>query len=76
MSTCGLYFESKQAHSIGETIRLSMALNDSNVSCEGRVVRAEPLETRFGIAVELTSYDFESELEPARHSAHKQKKSK
>jgi len=58
MSTCGVFFETEQAHSSGETIRLSVIIDDYTVQCEGRVVRVERLERRFGIAVDLASYSF------------------
>jgi hypothetical protein len=58
MSTCGLFFKTEQAHSNGETIRLSVSIDNHTVQCEGRVVRVEQLEGRFGIAVNLTFYRF------------------
>ena len=58
MSTSGVFFETEQAYTCGETIRLTIVLNDSTVQCEGRVVRVERLEDRFGIAIDLASYSF------------------
>ena len=58
MSTCGVFFETEQSYTLGEKIRLSVVLKDSTVQCQGTVVRVEPLEGAFGVAVELEVYDF------------------
>ena len=58
ISTSGVFFETDQAHSIGDRILLSVDFGDATVQCEGRVVRVDQLEGKFGIAVELTSYAF------------------
>ena len=72
MSISGLFFESGRAYSVGEVVQLSVVLGDSLVLCEGRVARVEPLENKFGIGLELTSYDFQI-LKELRSSAQKQK---
>ena len=53
MSTCGLFFETDRSYAVGETIRFSVILDESTVQCQGRVVRVDQREGRFGIAVEL-----------------------
>ena len=62
MSTSGVFFETEQAHTCGETSRFSVIFGESTVQCEGRVVRVERFKSKFGIAVELTSYIFCREL--------------
>jgi PilZ domain len=58
MSTCGIFLETEEAHSLGDTICLSLTLDGSIVQCEARVVRVEQLEDKFGVAVELITFDF------------------
>jgi Tfp pilus assembly protein PilZ len=58
ISTSGIFFETERAHSIGDTIRLSLSFERETLQCEARVVRVEPRNGQFGIAVELTSYVF------------------
>ena len=58
ISTVGIFFETKKAHSVGDVIDLSVNFADSSVECAGRVVRVENLDGKFGIAVEVTSYSF------------------
>jgi len=59
ISTSGIFFETKTAQSTGDTINLSVDFTDATIRCEGRVVRAKKLDSKFGIAVELTSYAFD-----------------
>ena len=47
-----------RAHSIGDTMRLSLNFEHETLQCEARVVRVEPRNGQFGVAVELTSYGF------------------
>jgi Tfp pilus assembly protein PilZ len=54
----GIFFETARAYSIGDTIRLSLSFEHENLQCEARVVRVEPRNGQFGIAVELKSYVF------------------
>jgi len=58
MSTGGVFFGTDQSCALGETIRFTVLLNESMLQCQGTVVRVEPLEGRFGIAVELDRYEF------------------
>ena len=58
ISTSGIFFETESAHSMGETIRLSVNFAHETLQCEGRVVRVEPRNGQFGVAVELRSYVF------------------
>jgi len=58
ISTSGIFFETERAHSIGDTIRLSLHFEHETLQCEARVVRVEPRNGQFGVAVELTSYVF------------------
>jgi hypothetical protein len=58
ISTSGILFETASAYAIGETIRLSLNFDHETLQCEGRVVRVEPRNGQFGIAVELMSYVF------------------
>ena len=58
ISTSGIFFETESAHSIGETIRLSVNFEHETLQCEARVVRVEPHNGQFGVAVELKSYVF------------------
>ena len=59
ISTEGIYFETERGYSIGETVNLSVRLGEASIQCEGRVVRLEQVEGKFGIAVDLTSYRFD-----------------
>ena len=59
ISTSGIFFETGRAHSIGDTFTLSVHLREASIQCEGRVVRLEQVEGKFGIAVDLTSYRFD-----------------
>jgi PilZ domain len=58
ISTAGIFFETETAHSIGDTIRLSLSFEHETLQCEARVLRVEPRNGQFGVAVELTSYVF------------------
>ena len=58
ISTSGIFFETERAYAIGDTIRLSLHFAHETLQCEGRVVRVEPRNSQFGVAVELTSYVF------------------
>ena len=58
ISTSGIFFETDRAYAIGETIKLSLHFEHETLECEARVVRAEPRNGQFGVAVELTSYGF------------------
>jgi len=58
ISTSGIFFETERAHSIGDTIRLYLNFEHETLQCEARVVRVEPRNGQFGIAVELKSYVF------------------
>jgi len=58
ISTSGIFFEIEGAYSIGDTIRLLLNFEHETLQCEARVVRVEPRNGQFGIAVELTSYVF------------------
>ena len=58
ISTSGIFFETESAHSIGDMIRLFLNFEHETLQCAARVVRVEPRDDQFGIAVELTSYVF------------------
>ena len=58
ISTSGILFETESTHSIGDTIRLSLHFKHETLQCDARVVRVEPRNGQFGVAVELTSYVF------------------
>jgi len=58
ISTSGIFFETESAYAIGDTIRLLLNFEHETLQCEARVVRVEPRNGQFGIAVELTSYVF------------------
>ena len=58
ISTSGIFFETERSYSIGDTIRLSLNFEHETLQCEARVVRLEPRNGQFGVAVELTSYVF------------------
>ena len=58
ISTSGIFFETESAHSIGDTIRLFLNFEHETLQCEARVVRVEPRNGQFGVAVELKSYVF------------------
>ena len=58
ISTSGIFFETESAYSIGDTIRLFLNFEHETLQCEARVVRVEPHNGQFGVAVELTSYVF------------------
>jgi hypothetical protein len=46
------------AHSIRDTMRLFLYFDHETLQCEARVVRVEPRNGQFGVAVELKSYVF------------------
>jgi hypothetical protein len=58
ISTSGIFFETESAYAIGDTIRLFLNFEAETLQCEGRVVRVEPRNGQFGVAVALTSYVF------------------
>ena len=58
ISTSGIFFETKSAYSIGDTIRLFLNFEHETLQCEARVVRVEPRNGQFGVGVELKSYVF------------------
>ena len=58
ISTSGIFFETESAYSIGDMIRLLLNFEHETLQCEARVVRVEPRNGQFGVAVELTSYVF------------------
>jgi len=58
ISTSGIFFETESAHSIGDMIRLFLNFEHETLQCEARVVRVEPRNGEFNIAVELKSYVF------------------
>ena len=58
ISTSGIFFETESAYSIGDMIRLFLNFEHESLQCEARVVRLEPRNGQFGVAVELTSYVF------------------
>jgi len=59
ISTSGVFFETKAAQSTGATINLAVDFTDTTIQCEGRVVRVEKLDGKFGVAAELISYFFD-----------------
>jgi Tfp pilus assembly protein PilZ len=58
ISTSGIFFETEGAYAIGDTIRLSLHFEHEILQREARVVRVEPRNGQFGVAVELKSYVF------------------
>ncbi len=58
ISTSGIFFETESAHSIRDTIRLFLNFEHETLQCEALVVRVEPRNGQFGVAVELKSYVF------------------
>ena len=58
ISTSGIFFETAREYSIGDTIRLFLNFEHETLQCEARVVRVEPRNGQFGVAVELKSYVF------------------
>jgi len=58
ITTSGIFFQTKSVYSIGDTIRLSLNFEAETLQCEGCVVRVEPRNGQFGVAVELKSYVF------------------
>ena len=58
ISTSGIFLETKDAYAIGDTIQLSVKFKNETLQCEGRVLRVEPRNGQFGVAVELNSYIF------------------
>jgi Tfp pilus assembly protein PilZ len=53
-----IFFGTESAYSIGEAIRLFLNLEHETLQCEARVVRVEPRNGQFGVAVEMKSYVF------------------
>jgi hypothetical protein len=58
ISASGIFFETESAYAIGDTIRLFLNFEHETLQCEARVVRVEPCNGQFGVAVELRSYVF------------------
>lgn len=58
VSTCGMYFVCGRAYSLGAVLRLRCSLGETDVHCEGRVVRLERVPMGYGIALELLNFDF------------------
>ena len=58
ISTSGIFFETENPYAIGDTIRLFLNFEHETLQCEARVVRVEPRNGQFGVAVELKSYVF------------------
>jgi Tfp pilus assembly protein PilZ len=58
ISTSGIFFETESAYAIGDMIRLLLNFGHETLQCEARVVRVEPRDGQFGVAVELKSYVF------------------
>ena len=58
ISRSGIFFETDSAYAIGDTIRLFLNFEHETLQCEARVVRVEPRNGQFGVAVELKSYVF------------------
>lgn len=64
-STDGIYFETDQSFSIGEHIDFTMQLdhadqaNPLRVRCQGKVVRLEAAFGMSGVAVAITTHQFE-----------------
>ena len=58
MSASGAYFWTPNRYSVGETIRFSIGLHTSDGKtvwkCQGNVLRTEPQEHCFGVAVKIT----------------------
>jgi hypothetical protein len=65
ISTSGVFFETDQAFSTGNPIRLTVVLeptlpgNPARLHCRGKIVRAEGHGEKPGVAVAFTSYWFE-----------------
>ena len=58
ISTSGIFLETESAHLIRDTIRLFLNFEHATLQREARVVRVEPRNGQFGVAVELKSYVF------------------
>jgi Tfp pilus assembly protein PilZ len=58
ISTSGIFFETESAYAIGDMIRLFLNFEHETLQCDAHVVRVEPRNAQFGVAVELTSYVF------------------
>jgi Tfp pilus assembly protein PilZ len=58
ISTSGIFFETESAYAVGDTIRLLLNFEHETLQCEARVVRVEPRNGQFGVALELMSYVF------------------
>jgi hypothetical protein len=62
----GVYFETDQSFSPGEPIRLILVLEHVypgrpvRLQCQGRVVRVERRDGKTGVAVDITSCEFDS----------------
>ena len=65
ISTSGVFFETDQAFSTGDPIRLTLVVEPTlpgiptRLHCRGNVVRAERHEEKPGVGVAFTSYWFE-----------------
>ena len=65
ISTSGVFFETDQAFSTGDPIRLTLVVEPTfpgiptRLHCLGKIVRAERHEEKQGVGVAFTSYWFE-----------------
>ena len=64
MSASGAYFWTPNKFSVGETVSFSIGLDGSDGKtlwkCQGNVLRAEPQDGHFGVAVKITSTTVEA----------------
>lgn len=64
VSLSGVFFETDQSFSLGESIRFVLVLEHVHAGrplrlyCEGRVVRVNRCDGQLGVAVAITSYGF------------------
>jgi hypothetical protein len=66
ISASGVFFETDQAFSTGDPIRLTVLLEPKCTGspiclhCQGEIMRAERQQEKIGFAVAFTSYRFET----------------
>ena len=73
-NSLGVYFITDQSFNVNEPVDFNFTLSNQlggrsvQVQCAGNVVRVEPLESKFGVAVTLGSFSVEEPLQSGHDS--------
>ena len=69
LSACGVFFETAQTFVPGQSLRFTLVLahvdpgRQVRLQCQGRVVRVEPYSIGLGVAVDITAYRLDSQID-------------